>query len=353
MLWAETPDVSIVMPTYNRGPLLSGAVQSVLAQRPAITPAFELIVVDNNSTDDTREIIERFARTDGRVRYVFEPQQGSSHGRNAGIREARAPLVAFIDDDVRAEPEWVAAIVRAFEQYPHANVVGGRVLPIWPVDPPAWLTRDHWSPLALVDYGDVPAAMDAEHPLCLVSANLSLRRHVFDVVGGFAPDLGLVKAGTLGSVEDHEFLLRVLRAGNTVFYDPRITVHADIQPNRLARAYHRRWHSGHGYFHARLRSEQMEETRVGTLFGVPAHMYRQAFTDVVGWLRAWARRESARAFHHESRLRFFYGFFRTRLRDVLEKPVHVRFDLRQRLRALVRRGPITQPAARGVAQGDE
>jgi hypothetical protein len=216
------------------------------------------------------------------------------------------------------------------------------------------LTREHWSPLALVDYGDVPAAIDAEHPLCLVSANLSLRRQVFDAVGGFAPDLGLVKAGRLGSVEDHEFLLRVLRAGRAVWYDPRITVHADIQPNRLERAYHRRWHSGHGYFHARLRSQQMEQTRVGTLFGVPAHLYRQAFTDVVWWLRAWAMREPARAFHHEGRLRFFYGFLRTRLRDVLDKPGHARWDLWHLLRVLIRRGgPIAQPAARGVAQGHE
>ena len=338
------PYLSIVMPTYNRGPLLAGAVRSVLAQNPAITPAFELIVVDNNSTDDTREIIERFAREDGRVRYVFEPQQGSSYSRNAGIREARAPLVAFIDDDVKAEPEWAAATVRAFEQYPEADVVGGRVLPLWPVDPPAWLTREHWSPLALVDYGDVPVAIDAERPLCLVSANLSFRRQVFDVVGGFAPDLGLVKAGTLGSVEDHEFLLRVLRAGRTVFYDPRVIVHADIQPNRLERAYHRRWHSGHGYFHARLRSDEMEQTRVGTLFGVPAHLYRQAFTDAVSWLRLWVMREPARAFHHEGRLRFFYGFFRARLRNVLEKPG----------RALIQRGrPIMEPAGRGAAEGHE
>jgi glycosyltransferase involved in cell wall biosynthesis len=346
--------VSIVMPTYNRGALLAGAVQSVLAQSPVITPAFELIVVDNNSTDDTHAIVEQFARTDGRVRYVFEPQQGSSHSRNAGIRAARAPLVAFIDDDVRAEPEWVAATVRAFEQYPQADVVGGRVLPVWPVDPPSWLTRDHWAPLALVDYGDVPVAIDATRPLCLVSANLAFRRQVFDVVGGFAPDLGLVKAGTLGSVEDHEFLLRVLDAGRTVFYDPRITVHADIQPNRLERAYHRRWHSGHGYFHARLRSEQMERTRVGTLFGVPAHLYRQAFGDAARWARTWAMREPARAFQYEGRIRFFCGFFRTRVRDVLDGLGHGRRDPRTISRALIRlSGPITQRAAGGGAEAHQ
>src|SRR5207249_4997559 len=120
----ETPQVSVIMSTYNRGELLDDAVRSVLAQRVDSTPPFELIVVDNNSTDTTREIIERFAAADRRVRHLFEPQQGLSFARNAGIREARAPLIAFIDDDVRAEPDWVAAIVRAFRDQPDADMVG-------------------------------------------------------------------------------------------------------------------------------------------------------------------------------------------------------------------------------------
>src|SRR5205814_2783131 len=95
----ETPQVSVIMSTYNRGELLNDAIRGVLAQRVGITPAFELIVVDNNSADSTRKIVERFVALDSRVRYLFEPQQGLSHARNAGIREARAPLIAFTDDD--------------------------------------------------------------------------------------------------------------------------------------------------------------------------------------------------------------------------------------------------------------
>ena len=127
--------MSVIMSTYNRGALLEDAIRSMLAQHAAITPPFELIVVDNNSTDNTREIVlDRFARVDPRVQYLFESQQGLSYARNAGIRAARAPLVAFIDDDVRAQPDWVAAIARAFDEHPDADVVGGRVLPIWPYD---------------------------------------------------------------------------------------------------------------------------------------------------------------------------------------------------------------------------
>ena len=158
------------MSTYNRGDLLGDAVRSILAQRPDTTPPFELIVVDNNSTDHTRSVVEQCAAADARVRYVFEPQQGSSPGRNAGISAARASIVAFTDDDVRVEPDWIAAIARAFDECPTADVVGGRVLPIWPSPPPAWLTRDHWMPLALVDYGDRPLVVDRANPIRLASA---------------------------------------------------------------------------------------------------------------------------------------------------------------------------------------
>jgi len=306
------------MSTYNRAELLRGAVQSVLDQDATVTPPFEVIVVDNNSPDHTRQVVEQLAAADERVRYAFEAQQGSSYGRNAGIRAARAPLIAFIDDDVQAEPTWVAAILRAFAEYGAADVVGGRVLPLWPATPPAWLTTEHWSPLALLDYGSVPVFIDRERPICLVSANLAFRRVVFDAIGGFAPDFQLVKHGMLGSVEDHEILLRVLRSGRTVLYDPRITVHAAIQPNRLERAYHRRWHTGHGYYHALLRSERMERTKVGTLFGVPAHLYRQALCDALAWVRAVIIGDREHAFQHELRLRFFRGFLRTRGGEFLQ-----------------------------------
>jgi len=337
------PQLSVVVSTYNRGDLLAGAVRSILAQQDACTPRFELILVDNNSTDDTRTVIERFAAVDSRVRYVFEPMQGSSHGRNAGIRTARAPLVAFTDDDVRAEPGWLAAVARAFDEHPDADVIGGRVLPLWPTTPPSWLTRDHWMPLALVDYGDAPLAIDANRPVCLVTANCSFRRRVFDAVGDFAPEFQLGNHGLLGSVEDHELQLRVLRAGRKIFYDPRIIVHAEIQRNRLERDYHRRWHTGHGHFHALMRAEDIEQTRIGTLFGVPAHLYRQALDDLIGWAGAKATRRHEPAFQRELRLRFFSGFFRTRRREFVQRPVHERVGELRRLLpdALRRRRPVT------------
>ncbi len=318
------PRLSVVMSTYNRGDLLKNAIRSVLGQDEETVPPFELIVVDNNSTDHTREIVEGFARPDQRVRYLFERQQGLSYARNAGIGVARAPLIAFTDDDVRAAPDWVASIVRAFAEYPEADMVGGRVLPLWPSPPPRWLTIDHWSPLALVDHGPLAFEVTLQKEICLVGANVAFRREVFDLVGLFGVDFQRVK-DSIGSLEDHEFELRLLRRGRKGVYDPRILVQAEIQPDRLDRDYHRRWYTGHGHFTAlMLRAEHAGLARP-TLAGVPPYVYKEGFVWFVKWLAALvASRKPGTVFHRELQLRSVWGFVRTRRREHLAKPRHER-----------------------------
>jgi glycosyltransferase involved in cell wall biosynthesis len=159
------PDVSIVISTYNRCEQLRHALESLLSQEPdGVT--WEAVVVDNNSTDDTPAVVESFRdRFGARLRYVFEPKQGLSFGRNAGISHAAAPLVAFTDDDVQPAADWVRRIKRCFDEHPEADFIGGKVLPIWPGVVPAWLTPDHWSPLALVDYGDEAFVVNPGKPI--------------------------------------------------------------------------------------------------------------------------------------------------------------------------------------------
>jgi glycosyltransferase involved in cell wall biosynthesis len=303
----------VVVSTYNRADMLRGALASVLAQRPG-SPPFEVLVVDNNSTDGTARVIEAARAGDDRVRPLFEARQGLSHARNAGIAAARGRIITFTDDDVRAKPTWIEAIVRAFDEAADVAFVGGKVLPDWPCVPPAWLTRDHWGPLALADYGDRPIRVSPDHPICLVGANLSVRREVFDRVGLFDAGLQRVRDG-IGSCEDHDFQLRCLRGGVQGLYDPRIVIHADVQPNRLERDYHRRWHTGHGHFQAVMRDESLERSRLGTICGVPAHLYRQGARELAGWMVGVVRRQPERAFAHELRWRFVLGFWRMRRRQ--------------------------------------
>jgi glycosyltransferase involved in cell wall biosynthesis len=284
-----------------------------LAQRtPPI--AIEIIVVDNNSTDATAAMVREVASSTPMVRYVFEAAQGISYARNTGWALARGTIIAFTDDDVRVAPDWAARIHAAFAAHGEVDCVGGKVLPFWPTPPPSWLTREHWTPLAVLDYGDVPLRLDRNDARCLVGANMAFRRDVFHRVGGFSPAVQRVKDG-IGSIEDHEFLIRLWDSGGRALYLPDLVVESPVDPRRLKKAYHRRWHYGHGHFHAVMRLKELERSAAGRLLDVPAHLYRQYLVDAAAWLNRVMRGQLDEAFLYEARMRFFWGFFRTRRRE--------------------------------------
>lgn len=308
-------DISVVIATYNRSGILPTALDCVLQQEHGGV-RYEVIVVDNNSTDRTKEIVDCYiSQGHTNLRYFLEPRQGVSYARNTGLANARAPIVAFTDDDVCVSRDWIAVIKREFEQHPDVDCLGGRVLPHWNEEPPDWLTRDHWMPLALQDYGDESFYTDTENPLCLVSSNLALRRAVFEDIGQFEPDLQRVKNG-IGSMEDAELLERYWRTGRQALYVPGLVVVTEVPGERMTKAYHRRWHTGHGYFFAVMRSEEMERSSA-RLFDVPGHLYRQALADATAWIKSFVLGNRSQAFTHESRIRFFLGFFPKRRKDYL------------------------------------
>src|SRR5687767_770717 len=265
------PEVSVVIPTYNRCELLRGAVLSLL-QQDEERSSFEIIVVDNNSSDDTRAVVESLMRSASvNIRYVHEQQQGNAYARNTGIQHAQGSIIAFIDDDVVVESNWIRTLKTAFDE-DDLSFVGGRILPRWSELPPTWLTCEHWSPLALLDYGPHELTISSANPLGLLTANIALRRKVFQEVGPFSPRLQRVKDG-IGSLEDHEFLMRVCRKGKKGKYLPQLITTAVVDRERLSKRYHRRWHTGHGHFYAILRDPEWERSRLHFL-GVPSHLYR-------------------------------------------------------------------------------
>jgi glycosyltransferase involved in cell wall biosynthesis len=338
----EQFDVTVIIATYKRADMLPDALESVLTQE-ADGVSYEVIIVDNNSPDQTRAVVESYiARGHTNLRYLFEGQQGVAHARNTALAHARAPIVAFTDDDVRVTPNWVASIKRALDEHPEVDCVGGKVLPRWRQEPPAWLTWAHWSPLALTDYGDHPFYTNAGYQRCLVTANLAFRRQVFERIGLFSPDCQRVKDG-IGSTEDHEFQIRFWRDNGQGMYDPRIIVSADVQPERMTKAYHRRWHTGHGRFYAVMRLEEIEVSDV-RLFDVPAHLYRQALIDAGRWLGHALRGHQVRALELENQFRFFSGFYRERRREFRARQQHsTARELMKFVRALA-----TKKSNRGV-----
>jgi glycosyltransferase involved in cell wall biosynthesis len=306
-----TADISVVLPTFNRSALLRHALKNLLEQ-DARGYRVEIIVVDNNSPDDTRDVVQSLAGSDGtRVVYLKEERQGNSYAKNTGIHRANAPIIAFTDDDVRVAHDWIRTIVETFAANPGISFIGGKVLPAWETDEPSWLTREGWAPLGAVDYGPEPLEISGPDPRSLLAGNLAVRRAAFDRAGLFAPNLQRVK-GSIGSLEDHELVTRFCRAGERGMYVPTLTAVTSVEKERLTRSYHRRWHHGHGRFYALLRDPEWERTNRAVL-GAPAHVYRQVATTAVGWLRETLRRRPERAFEHESQLRFLLGFLRQRI----------------------------------------
>ncbi|HXC69709.1 MAG TPA: glycosyltransferase family 2 protein [Pyrinomonadaceae bacterium] len=311
-MMSNEPEVSVVIPTYNRSALLRSTVDSVLNQDTQTT--FEVVVIDNNSSDDTKDVVASLIETyPGKVRYVVERKQGNAHARNRGIEEAKGAIVAFVDDDVTVDKNWLTSLKTILDARSDLSFVGGKVLPQWNGPPPSWLTPDHWAPLALLDYGNDEFAISGNSPRGLLTANIAFRRNVFEETGMFLPDLQRVK-NMIGSMEDHEFLLRVCRSGKQGIYTPRMIATTHIDTERLTKAYHRRWHTGHGHFYAVLADPDWERSKF-RLAGVPAHLFKETATNALLWCGRVLRGKTDAAFVNECRLRFFSGFFRQRRRQ--------------------------------------
>ena len=305
-------EVSVVIPTYNRSALLRKTVASVLGQETQTS--FDVLIIDNNSTDDTKLVADSLMEQHpGKVHYTLETQQGNAYARNRGVKAAKGAIIAFVDDDVTVDSDWLTTFKTALDACADLSFVGGRVLPQWTEPLPSWLTPDHWAPLALLDYGPDELLISDQNPLGLLTANIAFRRSVFSEAGMFSPHLQRVK-DRIGSMEDHEFVLRVCRHGKKGLYLPQMTARAPVESERLSKTYHRRWHTGHGHFYAIMNDPEWERSSFG-LVGVPGHLYRETASQVLIWLSRILAGNNDAAFTNECKLRFFRGFFLERKRQ--------------------------------------
>jgi glucosyl-dolichyl phosphate glucuronosyltransferase len=307
----KPPAISVALCTWNRAQLLDEAIRALAGQDAP--PPHEILIVDNGSTDATRDIVMRAAARHRVIRYLHEPRPGLSYARNAALAAARAPLIAFTDDDVRVDPDWLRQLTNVFDREPGAACVGGPVVPQWPEAVPAWLTARHWAPLGIQDYGRERLRVDASRPVCLIGANLAIRRSALDVVGEFSTGLQCVGSdGGSTSTEDHDIHIRLWKAGMYGIYDPRLQVRAAVIPKRLRKRHHRAWHYRHGRLIARMRLTEVEASRRGRFRDVPVHLLRQAARDAWDVTRQILTGRTVEAFEGETRLWFVAGFVRER-----------------------------------------
>jgi len=301
--------VSVIIATRNRERLLGQTLDALAGQRwPA--DRFEVIIADNGSTDRTRDVVHAAAARpfSPHVRYLYVAQIGKSHAVNAALHSARGDLLAFTDDDVRPEPQWIESLVAAIERS-DADFVAGRMRPIWEVAPPAWLSAALHGVLAIADNGErrLMLMRGVNEQIVPVGANLAVRRSVVDRLGGLHTGLGKLE-GSLRTGEDHEFYLRMLHAGCRGVYEPTAVVGHWVPRERLARAYFRRWLYQNGRDVAQLEHVYVRSMR--RLLGVPRWLWRQAIGDVRTAIAAAAHGNSAARFAAELRVLWFSGYLR-------------------------------------------
>jgi glycosyltransferase involved in cell wall biosynthesis len=252
--------VSAVVCTHNRATYLRRALASLAAQTlPA--DRYEIVVVDNASTDATRELVTRELASIARLRYVFEPALGVSRARNAGWRAARAPLVAYLDDDAIAAPDWLARATSAFARLdPAPGCLGGPVLPIWEAPRPAWLPDALLPYLTVLELGDEAGPMPRGR--FLYGTNSVFLRERLAEIGGYPDGLGPI--GRWHRSGEDTFVQKQLRElGHPLWYDPALRVQHFVPPERVRR----RWVLRRLYLEGLSRARQRLQARPPGLLG--------------------------------------------------------------------------------------
>jgi len=226
-------ELSVIVPTYNRSNLLSNSLQSLVNQT-LDKSLYEIIVVNNNSTDDTQEIAEKFIKKEPNMRLVFERNQGVSNARNRGWREAHGDFVAYTDDDTKVASDWCDRILKAFRTVvPTPVAVGGAIYPWYEIHPPDWFSDEFeirsWGESA--GFLEVPRAHNG-----FSGANMAFKRSILEQYGGFSLNYGIIgDEMRLGG--DTELFTRIYKNCPFFWYDPDIKVSHWVPASTMSVSY--------------------------------------------------------------------------------------------------------------------
>lgn len=233
--------ISIVVCTFNRAPVLRKMLDSFFRQKQINDIRHELLIVDNNSSDDTAVVVQDFLKH-GNASYFLEANQGLSFARNRGIAESKGEFISFLDDDVLVHENWLCSVKACFDET-DADVVGGRVALKFEAPPGKWVGDFFRKCLSEVDLGASRKVLSNGD--CLYGANLSFRKKVFDLVGLFDINAGRRRHELLSGEETH-MVSRVIANSGMVLYDPDVFVEHLIGSERLEWQYFVRRAGGDG-----------------------------------------------------------------------------------------------------------
>lgn len=311
------PDATVLICTYNRAASLGPTLDSLARTALARTLTWDVLVVDNNSSDDTRRVVEsRAGDFPVPLRYLFEGRQGKSNALNTGLRATAARVIVFTDDDVRVPPGWLEAAVGPLLDRLDIDYTGGPVQPIWGAPPPDWLdpSGNMGGTIAVKNHGAEPFIFEDQRKTPL-GVNMAARRELIERIGGFRPDLGRSGSSLLGQ-EQAEFFYRSREARARGLYVPSMVLEHEVSASRLTFAYYRRWWYWKGVSHSRLhrihgRTELgLELAKTPHLAGVPRFVLRAAVRHIAGAIAAFVRGSPAETAESFVKVAYCVGYVR-------------------------------------------
>ncbi|NCX95435.1 MAG: glycosyltransferase family 2 protein [Chitinophagia bacterium] len=236
--------ISAVICSYNRARFIINAVESIFNQ-DFDKSQFEVIVVDNNSTDNVIELLKRYKEEHPSYNfsYYIEPNQGVAFTRTRCAKEAKGSIVAYLDDDSTAEPNWLANIVNFYDAHPEVWSIGGKITPKFLTGIPDWYSKYFFGLVGNFDLGNKIKRMTGERYPC--GANMSFRKKVFEEIGYFNHSLGRRGKGLLAT-EEKEIYKRILAYGKQVYYLPMVAVLHCVEANKFDHNYVKRHSKGIG-----------------------------------------------------------------------------------------------------------
>jgi glucosyl-dolichyl phosphate glucuronosyltransferase len=302
-------DFTVIVCTFNRSQNLPSCLASLAGQDGVEGLDWEILVVDNNSSDDTPETVGRLSRElPVKVRYAKEAQQGLNYARNCGVSASRGTHFTFVDDDIRVSPRWLASLVEAFERT-DADAVGGRIHLDPSIKLPPWIVpgSEIAGFLGYQDYGDEAFRMDgrSRYPF---GGNMSFHRRVVERVGLFDPKLGRKgegrKRGELFKGAETDYFHRLADGdGARIFYEPRAIVYHRVQPHQLQQRYFLTIHFNAGFQKAFYDARPFRHRALG----VPLFIYPQLGRAVARYLGLLATRGPNQAFRQLMTVGHFVG----------------------------------------------
>ena len=297
--------VEVIICTYNRVEKLKESIQSILDADIPENVTAQLIIVNNNSTDNTENVVKEFSKNNSgiEIKYLFEEKQGKSYALNAALKGITGDLIAFTDDDVTVNKDWIREMVNGLERHPECNCFGGKVVSVYPEKMPQWIDiEDSMKFLKSVFVDRNDGNIEVEYGNGTVSktpsgCNMFFRREAIEKNGLFRTDLGPI-GKELGFSEDTEYCQRLLKKGEKFMYIPSAIVYHPVYMERLYKNYLLTWQYKCGRSEVRRNGGYKDITKV---FGMPMYLFRKFIQHAMGW--GLSIQPKIR-FHH--RLRLYY-----------------------------------------------